>query len=696
MDITRHNFKETYEIVEKAVSEANFVAVDGEFSGVTNSTFNLTNYDSPEERYHKLKHNVADFLLMQFGLVTFKWNPEKEEYIAEAFNFYIFPFRSSGSGIPDRIFSCQGSSIDFLTAQNFDFNKVFHSGISYLRSAEEASMRAALNEKHIMRLQNYKSPRKSLENNGNSTSTDTSPAGSPTVISDPKTQAFVDGIKAKIETFLKTSNEGGSLELEPCNSYLRKILYETIPTMFPEPLALEAHVNEKTKQRYLVVLRVGSPEAMQQRKDQARAKDEALLQDSIGFSRIIQLLTRSQKLLIGHNMLLDLMFTTQQFVRPLPQTLEEFKSLLSCTFPKIVDTKLMGSMLPFRELIFSTALGEMHNRLASHPFCIPDIIPPDKYDPSKSDHNMDINLHEAAYDAYITGVSFLSMLNFLSSFRKQGKSQALANPSSDVISPYMNKVFLMRSPDIPYLNLAGNDLTPSRAHVFHVQFPPTWRANDVRMLFGPIGSAVYISWINDVQCFVGLHDKSQAKQVKKLLIKPGGVDSNLYTVRTYEEYQRDIAGQIFLTPTTFKHSYNPATYSRNKVWRPNNGTTAVSTTSGTSIVQPTPSSGTDTPKSLIANRKRSGEESTAVKPLSVRRISSTSNCFNSLDIDEPDVKRKRSQDSATPIDVDASTSIARTDLPSLLISDTDPKDEEMDKDSVKEPSVSFEVPSNWG
>lgn len=64
--------------------------------------------------------------------------------------------------------------------------------------------------------------------------------------------------------------------------------------------------------------------------------------------RIIQMLSQSQKMIVGHNIFLDLMFTVQQFVCEPLQTLEEFKSVLRCLFPKLLDTKLMGSMLPFR------------------------------------------------------------------------------------------------------------------------------------------------------------------------------------------------------------------------------------------------------------------------------------------------------------------------------------------------------------
>lgn len=68
MEVTRNNFRETMPKIEKAISKANFIAIDGEFSGVTNGNYILTNYDTPEERYHKIRQNMSEFLLMQYGL----------------------------------------------------------------------------------------------------------------------------------------------------------------------------------------------------------------------------------------------------------------------------------------------------------------------------------------------------------------------------------------------------------------------------------------------------------------------------------------------------------------------------------------------------------------------------------------------------------------------------------------------------
>jgi hypothetical protein len=50
-------------------------------------------------------------------------------------------------------FLCQASSMDFLSKQNFDFNKLFKEGISYLKSDDEKKLRDSVDEKREMRRQ---------------------------------------------------------------------------------------------------------------------------------------------------------------------------------------------------------------------------------------------------------------------------------------------------------------------------------------------------------------------------------------------------------------------------------------------------------------------------------------------------------------------------------------------------------------
>ena len=56
--------------------------------------------------------------------------------------------------------------------------------------------------------------------------------------------------------------------------------------------------------------------------DQTEMKN---LEETLGFSRVIQRITESGKLVVGHNMLLDVAYTLNQFAAPLPTDYSEFK-----------------------------------------------------------------------------------------------------------------------------------------------------------------------------------------------------------------------------------------------------------------------------------------------------------------------------------------------------------------------------------
>ena len=94
------------------------------------------------------------------------------------------------------------------------------------------------------------------------------------------------------------------------------------------------------------------------------------LEDSLGFTKVIQKITESGKLVVGHNMLLDVAFTLNQFAAPLPTDYHVFKVILNqsissnltnvqCTLynqalaatglPRVMDTKLMANTAPLRQ-----------------------------------------------------------------------------------------------------------------------------------------------------------------------------------------------------------------------------------------------------------------------------------------------------------------------------------------------------------
>ncbi|XP_042341736.1 poly(A)-specific ribonuclease PARN [Plectropomus leopardus] len=512
MEVTRQNYKDSLNTVYSAIEEADFLAIDGEFSGISDgpNVSALTNgLDTPEERYTKLKKHSMDFLLFQFGLCTFKYDQTKSKYITKPFNFYIFP-KPFNRTSPDVKFICQSSSIDFLASQGFDFNKVFCHGIPYLNQEEEAQLREQTEE------------RRNQHANGVGTPSYVSPSSSkgPAHVPDEH-KDFINRVIEKVEALFTNSDK--TLDLEPCTGFQRKLIYQTLNWKFPKGLHVETVETEK-KERYIQVSKVDEEER-KKREQQKQEREQEELNDAVGFSRVIHAISKSGKLVVGHNMLLDVMHTIHQFYCPLPEDLQDFKEVTMCVFPRLLDTKLMASTQPFKEMITNTSLAELEKQLKESPFKSPQV------ETAEGFHSYDTaqeQLHEAGYDAYITGLCFISMANYLGSFLTPPKAYISAR--SKLIEPFFNKLFLMRIIDIPYLNITGPDLQPKRDHVLYVTFPKEWKTSDLYQLFSAFGN-IQVSWIDDTSAFVSL---SQTDQVQIAMNTSRYAES--YRIQTYAEY----------------------------------------------------------------------------------------------------------------------------------------------------------------
>uniref|UniRef100_A0A8C9TZI0 Poly(A)-specific ribonuclease PARN n=1 Tax=Scleropages formosus TaxID=113540 RepID=A0A8C9TZI0_SCLFO len=468
MEVTRKNFKESLNTIYTAIEEADFLAIDGEFSGISDgpSVSALTNgLDTPEERYHKLKKHSMDFLLFQFGLCTFKYEQSESKYVMKSFNFYIFPKPFSRSS-PDIKFVCQSSSIDFLASQGFDFNKVFCNGIPYLNQEEEGQLREQLEDKRFQ---------------SNGAQSFISPSSCKGPVSVPEEHKdFINEVD-KVEDLLNNSDKIGE--------FLRYILISKVD-------------DEERKRR----------EQEKQEKEQINMASNFLLcflqeelNDAVGFSRVIHAISQSAKLVIGHNMLLDVMHTIHQFYCPLPEVIND------ANIPS--------------ELISNTSLAELERQLKEAPFKPPKVESADgfpRYDTASE------QLHEAGYDAYITGLCFISMANYLGTFLTPPRDHISAR--SKLIEPFFNKLFLMRIIDIPYLNISGPDLQPKRDNVLYVTFPKEWKTSDLYQLFSAFGN-IQVFWIDDTSAFVSL---SQTDQVQIAVNTSRYAES--YRIQTYAEY----------------------------------------------------------------------------------------------------------------------------------------------------------------
>uniref|UniRef100_A0AAZ3PI12 Uncharacterized protein n=2 Tax=Oncorhynchus tshawytscha TaxID=74940 RepID=A0AAZ3PI12_ONCTS len=418
MEVTRTNFKDSLSTVYSAIEEADFLAIDGEFSGISDgpNVSALTNgLDTPEERYMKLKKHSMDFLLFQFGLCTFTYDQAESKYVIKTFNFYIFP-KPFNRTSPDTKFICQSSSIDFLASQGFDFNKVFRHGIPYLNQEEEVQLREQYEERRS-------------QSNG---------SGNPSYIS-------------------PNPNKGPGSVPEEHREYIgrvvfqRKLIYQTLNSKYTGVLCDD--IMGFQKERYIQISKVDDEER-KRRERQKQEREQEELNDAVGFSRVIHAISKSGKLVVGHNMLLDVMHTIHQFYCVLPE-------YLLC-FLRLLDTKLMATTQPFKELINITSLAELQKQLKESPFKSPKVVTAEgfpSYDTAQE------QLHEAGYDAFITGLCFISMANYLGTFLTPPRAHIPSQ--SKLIQPFSQFILILTPTPIPPLCPAMN--TSRYAESYRIQ-----------------------------------------------------------------------------------------------------------------------------------------------------------------------------------------------------------------------------------
>jgi len=507
MDLTKSNFNDRLPEIEAAIDSAIFLAIDGEFTGLNADKGNSA-FDLPAERYSKVQESASQFLLVQFGLATFHYDAANDRFSHRAFNVYVWP-RPLGRGAPDRRFLSQTSSIDFLIQQGFDFNKLFKEGVSYILPSELEKLKEGLTER-----QENKRRLSQVDHTENLK-----------VLVPEEQEEWLKEQMAAIGQFLKT--EGQEIfQMAKCNGFQRRLVYQTAREQFPDT-SLSSVTNEKGDRIIQVVKADKDQQArIALESDQAEMDN---LEKNLGFTRVIQKITESGKLVVGHNMLLDVAYTLNQFAAPLPTDYLEFKELAASALPMVMDTKLMANTAPLKQEIVNSSLEELLRTASLPPYEMPEVP---AQEGSHGYSNQSERYHEAGYDALITGRCFLSLCQRLGRLAGSGGGARIL-PGSPILQPYLNKVHLMRIQDIPYMDLAGEDLKPSRDHVFHLRFPKEWKTQDLKQLFQEQFGDVYVAWIDDTQAFVALREKELAVQVLSSLS-----GSPTFSIQTWEEHQK--------------------------------------------------------------------------------------------------------------------------------------------------------------
>ncbi|XP_051173834.1 poly(A)-specific ribonuclease PARN-like isoform X2 [Leptopilina boulardi] len=499
MEVVRTNFQDVMEELDKVLEDASFLCIDTEFTGL-NQGPDSTPFDTPAQYYSKLRSGSMNFLLVQFGLSVFTFDDITKKYNQRSYNFYAFP-HPLNRGAPDCRFICQASSISFLASQGFDFNKLFNSGIPFLTKNEEERLQKKMEEKQRIREEGQEII--------------------PIPDSDKQT---IEEILSKIEEFI--NSDADKLSIDRCNAFIRRLVYQEVKMKWRKKVNLD--FKAEGPNQILVVTKVGTKEEEEKKEAERKEKEQLEMKDAIGLSALLKKISNSGKLIVGHNMLLDLCHIIRQFFNPLPETYSEFKALVHGLFPKIIDTKIISQSAQLKDKVPLTNLQYLLDTCSKEPFSLPDVIP-------VKDRSYSITTekcHEAGYDAFMTGMCFIAMKNYLGSL--ESPSVDIVLPDSPLLNSFLNKLIIVRLKDVPHINLVGNDPSPSREHVFYITFPREWKGNDISKLFTAYGG-VFVSWLSDTSAFVSLYKRDQVKNVLKKV-----KNTKFFTIKKFADHQKSI------------------------------------------------------------------------------------------------------------------------------------------------------------
>lgn len=382
VDVTSQNFFDELLNIDSELSEASFTCLDFEFSGLhSHKSTPISLFDSPQERYSSLRNSVKNFTVLQCGLSIFRYDVASRIYNSKTYNIWIFP---RASNLISRQTQFESAACEFLSKYDFDFNKCFYGGVPYLNEKEINDLKS----KHAEEL------------NANDI-----------VLNDVK-RNFKHRKLEMLKKWTAEGRPGEVLEIDCLSRGMALILLSEIHDQFNDLIAEKPRAEAS-----LLVIRKAT---LEEKLEYIELKHETYsreIEKVIGFTHVVRLLKKHKKPIIGHNILMDLLFMYEKFHKPLPESFEDFKHLFHEQFPVIFDTRHITSNIKvelksdvkYKDLIRGTTLLSLFEE------CNKNSIKGLLYQPKIKDNLGEaygMREHNAGYDSCLVGQVFIRLAHF--------------------------------------------------------------------------------------------------------------------------------------------------------------------------------------------------------------------------------------------------------------------------------------------
>lgn len=435
---------------------ASFIAIDEEMTGISlppNEATPLSKEEMPSTRYPSLKKVPERYSIIQLGVSIFEQKSISETNEGDTASFdvrrYKFTIFSGADPNLTREITLHPSAMHFLQENNMDFDTWVRQGIPFCNKDNVDNVVARFLEKLDRRNQ----PAQIVSPNRQRLTL--------TRDSDKEFHArcitrLREWLDAPVVVPEEVRGEGVSLLLPRCNSFLvrstlcpwsfpflclicdltlaplffqRRSLYEAIQRDYP-------YLSVETENEQIRVWRQTEEERTNRNQRLLHDDYNRFLTETVGVYRIFLALSKAcrgepvmnaleqtllaanvieavskfepreqqanrQIPLVGHNCLMDLLFLMTHFhSSSLPQHWSSCKELIHSYFPVIYDTKVLASEHCSEQIGRTHLQAVYENVLRSHP----------EWQQRRVTDEVEEQAHDAAFDAYMTGVSFCGLI----------------------------------------------------------------------------------------------------------------------------------------------------------------------------------------------------------------------------------------------------------------------------------------------
>ena len=418
MEITSDNYLEKEEEIISDIQKCDFLSFDLEMTGIAIGSRHFL--DNPGERYLKHKISAEKYRIIQFGLVPWfrkidSTDKNKIIYEAKPYNIYVFP----GKELEYMNINCEVSALVFNSKHGMNFNTWIYKGVNYLNSKQYTNLVLRSKDRNFNTATNF-------DKNRN-------------IYKSEDIQTY-EMFEKKFSEFINEKNtENNIFTYKKLPSFMIFHLLSKLTDEIRNQIYIEIEKKDENPNEDKLIIKKVTKEEKQKLIAEDNEKKLKNLLKAKGVKNIWDEIVKNKKILIGHNLSIDILFCFSHFGETLPDNYEQFKKLVNSSFSGLYDTKYLYNSLSSKDdTKYDSSLEIIYEKLSSKFKDSVNINIAKGFNNylEKMKNKSDMDYHQADFDAFITGLAFCYLVN----------NYIYNNKDRDKLLEYYNyKIFFMKT-----------------------------------------------------------------------------------------------------------------------------------------------------------------------------------------------------------------------------------------------------------